>query len=50
MKNLYEEYVRKTIKNAKRIGVSRTVVRSMIAPEYANRFIREHIMEKQNDV
>lgn len=37
-------------KNAKRIGVSRTVVRSMIAPEYANRFIREYIMEKQNDV
>ena len=33
----------------KKFGVSRTVARSMIAPEYAERFVREYILEKGDD-
>ncbi len=33
---------------ASKLGKNRTVVRSMIAPEYAERFIREFILTKEN--
>lgn len=42
---------RKTINNAKNEnGFDRTVVRSLIHPQYVNRFIREYIIEKKDNL